>query len=236
MSMEKNVLSQRESGFQNKGEKSSKNSDNKNAPSIKTGIMGGTFNPVHNGHLVLAQMAKIQAGLDEVWFMPSKNPPHKVGQPILSEKVRMELLKLSIEDNRDFSICNMELLREGMSYTYESLLLLKEEHPFREFYFIMGADSLFEFDTWKNPGIILKNAVLLAGSRELAGKEKMKEKIQSLKEKYNPCRIELIDIPEFLISSSEIRRMAVEGKSLRYLVPEKARKYIEDNGIYLKKE
>lgn len=199
----------------------------------KVGIIGGTFNPVHNGHLLLSEMAISEAGLDGVWFLPAKNPPHKMGRDILSGEVRRKLLELAIEGNPSFSICDEELRREGLSYTYETLLALKRKHKDTEFYFIMGADSLFEFDTWKRPDIILENAVLLVGDRDLSGREKMEKKISSLKSMYGHCRIRLVDaMPEFLISSNEIRERTAEGKSIRYLVPENVREYIESRGLY----
>lgn len=201
-------------------------------PARRVGLMGGTFNPVHYGHLVLAEMAKSEAGLNEVWFLPSKNPPHKREQDILKENIRRKLLELSIKDNPDFSICDEELKREGISYTFETLLSLRKSYPLTEFCFIIGADSLFEFESWKNPGIILENAVLIAGSRNLAGKEKMEGKISSIKSRYKCLGIKLISMPEFSISSSEIRERIKEGRDIRYLLPKEAWEYILKENLY----
>lgn len=216
MSMEKNVRTKSVYSCRNK----------------KVGILGGTFNPVHCGHLLLAEMARTEAGLDEIWFLPAKNPPHKIGNNILSDEIRKELLELAIEGNPAFLICDEEYRREGVSYTFETLLSLRKKHEDTEFYFIMGADSLFEFDTWKSPEIILENAVLLVGNRDLTKLEKIEEKISVLKSMYGQCRILPVSFPDFLISSREIRRRTSEGKSIRYLVPEGVRKYIEDRGLY----
>lgn len=217
MLMEKNVLIPRE--YNSRNDK-------------KVGLMGGTFNPVHFGHLLLAEMAMSEAGLDEVWFLPAKNPPHKIGYDILSGEIRKELLKLAIEGNRAFSICDEELRREGISYTFETLLSLRKKYGNTEFYFIMGMDSLSEFVTWKRPDIILENSVLLVGDRDLAGRKKMEEKISMLKSMYEKCRIIPVSMPEFLISSKAIRARIAEGKSIRYLVPESVRNYIADRELY----
>ena len=166
MLMEKNVLSPKESNFQN----------NK-----RVGLIGGTFNPVHCGHLLLAEMAMSEAGLDEVWFLPAKNPPHKAGYDILPGEIRKKLIELAIEGNPTFSVCDEELSREGMSYTFETLLSLREKYTNTEFFFIMGMDSLCDFGGWKCPDIILQNSVLLVGDRNLAGRGKMEEMISILK-------------------------------------------------------
>ena len=118
----------------------------------KIGIMGGTFDPIHIGHLILGEAAYEQFGLDEVWFLPAGNPPHKrnrAGQA--KDAQRVEMVRRAIASNPHFVLCTKEMKDEGYTYSYRTLEAMRKEHPGTEFYFIIGADSLFYFDEWKNP-------------------------------------------------------------------------------------
>lgn len=113
----------------------------------RIGIMGGTFDPVHNGHLLLGRQARSEYGLDEIWYMPSHIPPHKKDHRITDGKDRLAMLELALEGISFSSVSDFEMKREGNTYTAQTLELLKEEYPEDKFYFIIGADSLFQLET-----------------------------------------------------------------------------------------
>ena len=175
---------------------------------MRIGIMGGTFDPIHNGHLMLGEYAYQQFHLDEVWYMPNGNPPHKSNPEIRKDlQDRAEMTRLAIEEIPYFRLCTYEMDRKETSYSYQTMEYFKETYPQDEFYFIIGADSLFNLETWKCPERLLKTAVILAAYRDDAGAPKeMRRQITYLKEKY-ACDIRLLRTPVMPVSSSEIRQM-----------------------------
>lgn len=197
----------------------------------KIGIMGGTFNPIHIGHLILAEQALDQYELDKILFMPSKKPPHKVNQPIESDYHRLELVKLAIENHPRFSISTMELEREGMTYTVDTLKILTKQYPNKKFFFIVGGDSIFQLETWYKPEEIMKMTHILAASRYGITEKRMIDQIQYLMEKYHGS-IELLKIPIIDISSNMIRTSISQGKSVRYYLPYSVLEYIINHGLY----
>lgn len=207
----------------------------------RVGILGGTLNPIHYGHLLIAEQAYCQYRLEYVQFMPSGNPPHKSGKAILSGQHRENMTKLAIADNMHFQYSDMELTRDGIIYTSDTLRILCEEHPNTEYYFILGADSLFSLETWHEPEEILKRSVIIAAGRpdgfnqELPLKDKINEQIAYLVKKYN-CKIEYMDSPLFDISSTAIRNMVSNQESVRYLIPPAVEQYIYDNNLYMDKK
>lgn len=196
----------------------------------RIGIMGGTFNPIHIGHLILAQKAYEEYNLDKVVFITSADPPHKSGN-IVSADVRARMVNLAIEDNQAFIHSDIEINREGYSYTYLTLLELKKMYTDTELYFILGADSLFYLEKWKEPEIIMKNAVILAANRNTVNEE-LYQKINDLKKDYN-ADIRIIDMPNIDVSSSNIRKQINDGKSVKYYIPDKALEFIKENKLYL---
>lgn len=197
----------------------------------KIGIMGGTFNPIHIGHLILAEQALDQYELDKILFMPSKKPPHKVNQPIESDYHRLELVKLAIENHPRFSISTMELEREGMTYTVDTLKILTKQYPNKKFFFIVGGDSIFQLETWYKPEEIMKMTHILAASRYGITEKRMIDQIQYLTETYHGS-IELLKIPIIDISSNMIRTSISQGKSVRYYLPYSVLEYIINHGLY----
>lgn len=198
---------------------------------VRVGILGGTFNPIHLGHLLTGECAYEQFELDEVVFMPSKTPPHKSIEENVSAKNRADMVKLAIEDNPHFTFSGMELERSGVTYTVDTLRLLNEMHPDREYYFIIGGDSLFSFHKWRETGEILKRVTVLAASRYGVPEENVQSQIDFLKKEFGG-RIEKIAMPTIDISSSGIRQKIKEGGDIRYYVPEDVRLYIQKNGLY----
>lgn len=198
---------------------------------MKIGIMGGTFNPIHHGHLILAQLAYEQVGLNTVLFMPSKNPPHKQMMEIVSDEHRLRMVELAIEDNEAFQISTIELEREGMTYTADTLIQLTNEYPEKTFYFIIGADSFFQFQSWMSPQIIADKCILVVAQRDAYKTDELKIQQKKLEEQYHVKSI-IIDMPNIDISSHALRERILEGKSIRYYIPEKVLEYIKEHDIY----
>lgn len=197
----------------------------------KIGIMGGTFNPIHYGHLILAESAYEQLGLDKVLFMPSKNPPHKNIPGKITQEQRVEMISLSIKNNPHFELSLLELEREGTTYTADTLTILTEENRDTDYYFIVGADSLMQLHTWSRPELVCKLCTIVAAERDDMDKEQLQGQIDMLKEYYN-AQIRLIDMPVVRISSSDIRSRVAGGKSIKYYLPDAVEKYISDNLLY----
>lgn len=197
----------------------------------KVGIMGGTFNPIHMGHLFIAERAREQFHLDEVIFMPSGTPYMKNEKDVLPKDIRVEMTKLAIEDNPFFDISTIEVDRERVTYTYETLEQLISNNESTEYYFIMGADSLWNIEDWKEPQKIFANCHILAAVRNNRPITEMEEQAAYLKDKYN-ASIFLLKCSNIEISSTMIRNMVKEGESIRYLVPETVYDYIIKNKLY----
>lgn len=197
----------------------------------KVGIMGGTFNPIHNGHLFLAEHACEQAGLDYVLFMPTFNPPHKAGIALVSGEHRINMVKLALKSNPKFKLSDLELNRPGLTYTSDTLEILKEREPDTEFYFIVGADSLMMMPHWRNPQTVFSLSVIVAGGRVDYSMEQLREQVKYLEATYNG-KIILLDMPIMEISSEKIRDRLSKNKSIRYYVPDEVIAYIEENKLY----
>ena len=197
----------------------------------KIGYLGGTFDPIHVGHLMLAEWAISAADLEEVWFIPTGQSYMKTDHFVLPGAERLHMVELAVEGNSKFKCLDMEILRQGYTYTYETVEELKSEHPDTEFYFIQGADCLFALDSWKYPDRILKSCIVLAAVRGDADLSCLEPKRRELLNKYGG-NIILLPFMQFSISSSEIRERVLEGKSIRYMVPDEVLKYIEDKGFY----
>ena len=200
---------------------------------MKIGIMGGTFDPIHNGHLVLGEYAYRQFDLDEVWFMPNGNPPHK--QKVMNKtdaKIRATMVELAIAGEEHFRVEMYEIERGGLSYSYQTMEHFKETRPEDHFYFIIGADSLFAFETWMKPDRILRTCTVLAAYRdEMNTREVMEDKIEDLKEKYS-ADIRLLETPLVPAASHELREKIRLGESITGMVPAAVEAYIYEHGLY----
>ena len=191
----------------------------------KIGILGGTFNPIHNGHLMLAKEAYEQHNLDKVWIMVSSNPPHKAGTTIVDVTDRNNMVKAAIEPYDFMEFSDYEQRREGFIYTAETLTLLKKDYPENEYYFIIGGDSLENIEKWYHPEIVLANCVLLAAGRDDLFNEALITRINELNAKYN-ADIRLIKMQPMDVSSTEIRAGDFDD------IPDSVRSYIYDNKLY----
>ena len=202
----------------------------------RIGIMGGTFDPIHIGHLILAECAYEQFQLESVLFLPSGNPPHKKHRHDgASDQERLDMTALAIRDNPHFTLDCEEMLRNGFTYTCETLRLMKEKHPDTDYYFIMGADSLMSFDSWKHPELISASCILLVAVRDQLETEKMQEKMKELHAKFG-SRIFLLGTPNLDISSTKLRECLRQKRSVRYFVPDPVLDYIKIKQIYQEPE
>ncbi len=172
----------------------------------RIGIMGGTFNPIHEGHVQIAKSAYSQYGLDEVWFMPNHIPAYKDKTGIASGADRLHMVELAIEHIPYFKPTDFELRRKGITYTWETLALLKEDYPEDSFFFIIGADSLFDFVHWKHPDRIVRMADILVAMRNQSTQEQLEETIQKLEMQYDCSCFHIIQCPMMDCSSSGIRK------------------------------
>lgn len=193
--------------------------------------MGGTFDPIHYGHLMLAQNALDTFMLDEILFVPSGTPWLKESTKVLSKNKRVSMTGIAIEDNPDFALSTIEIDREGNSYSYETVEELKKEQPDTDFYFIMGADSLLEIERWKHPDRLMADCTLLVAMRDDCDKEGLKKQIAYLTDKYQ-ADIRILPANRMDISSTRIRQMIQEGKSVRYMLPDQVIRFIQKNHLY----
>ncbi|MCI9395650.1 MAG: nicotinate (nicotinamide) nucleotide adenylyltransferase [Lachnospiraceae bacterium] len=224
----------------------------------RIGIMGGTFNPIHNGHLAIADKAREQFALEKVLFMPSGIPYMKDQREVLPIQTRCEMTALAIKDMPGFELSEMEASDAALgknTYTCDTLQKLKAADPEADYYFILGADSLYAMEDWKNPALIFQNCTVLAavrttvtlsvkdgtsesGMRE-SGKQTQEqqphfsEQVRYLQEKYH-ASVKLLEFAGMDISSTQIRAMVKAGKSLQGLVPEAVAVYIWQNHLYEK--
>ena len=187
---------------------------------MKIGILGGTFNPIHIGHLILAEEAREKLGLDKIIFVPAYLPPHKASSDIAPAATRFEMAKLATKGNRFFSVSDTEIKRDGRSYTIDTLREFKKKYPEDELFFIIGSDLLTYLADWKDLGEILKMVKFIAATRPGYALDKIPSYIHTL-----PIRA--VDISGFAI------RNCVRGKkSFRYLVPDEVYKFIISKKLY----
>lgn len=179
----------------------------------KVGLFGGTFDPVHHGHLIIAQTVMERASLDRMIFIPSARPPHKGEDIMFDAAVRFSLLSRALRDNEFFSVSDVEMRRKGLSYTIDTIREMKAQYPPEtEFFFLVGRDNLYEIQTWRNPRGILEECTVLVAERACPENRDIPRWIQE--------RVQRVQAPLIEISSTDIRQRLREGRSIRYLVPE----------------
>ncbi len=187
---------------------------------MKIGILGGTFNPIHIGHLILAEEAREKLGLDRIIFVPTNLPPHKLNGYIAPAKLRYEMVKRAVKSSRYFSVSDLEIKRDGRSYTIDTVKRFKNLYPGDELYFIIGSDLLKYIDEWKDLSEITSLVKFVAATRPGYALEKI------------PSYIATLPIRAVDISGFEIRQAIKNNKSFKYLVPETVFKYITRKGLY----
>lgn len=199
----------------------------------KIGILGGSFDPVHYGHLILAEQIRSAAGLNEVIFVPARISPFKLDSTPAEGEHRLNMIRLAIAGMSGLSVSDIEINNDEPSYTYETLIKLSNIYKDDELYFIAGADVIPTFDKWYRALDLFKEFKILIAYRKglKLKKSDLKKKISEYQKKYG-ADIELIRIPELEISSSDIRDRYEHGKSIRFLVPESVLSYMNDNRLY----
>lgn len=196
------------------------------------GIMGGTFDPIHYGHLVTAEGARVQFGLDRVWFVPSGHPPHKPAALVTPAKDRYEMTVLATVTNPFFEVSRIDIDRPGPTFTVDTLRLLQRELGQEvALYFITGADAILEILTWKDPDELLAMCQIIAASRPGFSLGKLESALGELYAKHS-SRIHLLQVPAMAISSTDIRARVGEDRPIRYLVPETVMHYVYKQGLY----
>lgn len=197
----------------------------------KVGIMGGTFNPVHIAHLILAEQCLEQFRLDNILFIPTGHPPHKDGDQVVEAVHRAAMVKLSIAGNPRFHYSDIEIQRNGYSYTTDTLQELHRLYPDTDFFFIMGADSLYYLEKWYEPQRILELATIVVANRDEHRKADLDERIRWLTEQFGG-KILGLRVPSLDISSKYIRSQIAAGNSVRYYIVDEVRQYIEKHALY----
>ncbi|MCR2820468.1 nicotinate-nucleotide adenylyltransferase [Lederbergia panacisoli] len=185
----------------------------------KVGILGGTFDPPHLGHLIIANEVLHRLQLDEIQFMPNQEPPHKERESHTTNRDRIRMLELAIQGNPFFSIEKIELERKGRSYTYDTIKMLVEQNPDDEYYFIIGADMVEYLPYWKEIDELMKMINFVGVNRPNYQLE-------------TPYPIIQIEVPFIEISSSMIRKRNKNGETINYLLPYGVIHYIEENQLY----
>ena len=196
---------------------------------MKIGLFGGTFDPIHNGHLWIAKNAYETYSLDKVLFIPSGISYMKSG--VLSVSHRVNMVKLAISDYPFFSLSTIESDKNQNSYSYETILELKKENPNDEFFFIIGFDSLKNMVKWKNPEIIFKEVTVLVAIRDDGNIDLIKEYIDEYSKEYGAC-IKIIQCEKIEVSSTQIRQDIINGNDVSKMLPSKVYNYIIDNRLY----
>jgi nicotinate-nucleotide adenylyltransferase len=187
---------------------------------MRIGVFGGTFDPVHLGHLILAEQCREQGRLDQVLFVPAARPPHKRDQELTPFAQRMEMLQLAIAGQPAFQVDELEKDRPGPSYTADTLEELHRRQPDAELFLLVGGDALRDLPSWHEPQRILARAKLLVMARAGAP-------VASA-----PVEVQRVEVPLIEISSTDVRRRVRDGRSVRYLIPRAVEAYVKEKGLY----
>lgn len=198
---------------------------------MKIGIIGGTFDPIHNGHLIISEYIRDYLSLDQIIFIPAGQPPHKANNVLVSPNHRFNMTELAIKDNQKFTVSDMEIRNKETSYTYSTIKKLIDENVASDYYFIIGADSLFSLDEWYKFSELTKIIKFALWERTGYYRDDIMDRIKYLKKVYE-TNISYIEGPIIEISSSHIRNRLKSKKSIKYLVPNLVLEYIEENNLY----
>jgi len=196
---------------------------------MRIGVFGGTFDPVHLAHLILAEQCREQARLDQVWFVPAARPPHKHEDELTPFERRVEMLQFAVAGQPAFRVEELEKDRAGPSYTADTLDELARRQPGNEWFLLVGSDTLRDLPTWHEPRRVVARAGLLVVARPgaaLVPAEELQAKLGA------PVRVQNIDVPLIDISSSDLRARVRRGRSIRYFVPRAVEMYVLEKKLY----
>jgi nicotinate-nucleotide adenylyltransferase len=200
---------------------------------MRLGIFGGSFDPVHFGHLLVAENCREQQKLDEVWFIPAATSPHKRQRAPAEARHRIEMLHLAVGGHEPFRVSTIEIDRGGISYTVETLERLHADDSGRELFLLLGADALADLPTWKDPKRICELALPLVVTRAYAPEPDFAVLVEFMsRERIAAAQAAQVKMPPIGIASSDIRRRVASGKSIRFRTPRAVEKYIETHGLY----
>jgi nicotinate-nucleotide adenylyltransferase len=201
---------------------------------MRIGIFGGTFDPVHLGHLILAEQCRDQARLEQVWFMPAAHPPHKAGPGLTRFEQRCDMLELAIAGHPSFRVERLERELPPPSYTSETLAELHRRHPADEFYLLMGSDGLPDLPTWHEPRCVIERAGLVVVPRPGVMLWTAERLAAALKLELSAVRLQFVACPMIEVASRELRRAIADGMSIRYMVPRSVEEYIRERKLYVR--
>jgi len=200
---------------------------------MRLGLFGGSFDPVHYGHLLLAEICREECHLDQVWFMPAATAPHKRNQGHASDSQRLEMLRLAIAGQETFQVSDVEIERGGISYTVDTLKVIRAQRPTDELFFLIGADSLDDFHNWREPKTICQLATIIVVDRHGSQRVDLERfAVFADPQRLEEIRKHRVEFPLIEISSTDIRHRAAAGKSIRFRLPRAVEKYIETNKLY----
>lgn len=200
---------------------------------MKTGIFGGTFNPVHKGHIMLAEYCMESVGLDRIIMIPTAVPPHKISKNLASENDRLNMCKLACRGKENFFVSDIEIKRQGKSYTYETLTQLKEIYPDDHLYTIMGADMFLTLDRWKNPKIIFEKSSIITIPRDEENKLELENFYNKVLKAMGASSI-ILPNPVMSVSSTFIRENLDNFNLISDMLDKGVYDYIIKNNLYRK--
>jgi len=195
--------------------------------------MGGSFDPVHYGHLILAETCREACELDEVWFVPAATPPHKIGQARAAARHRLAMLQLAVTDQPEYVVSAVEVERGGVSYTVDTLERLRADRPQASLNLLLGSDSLRDFPTWREPRRIAALATLVVVRRAGQSEHDVRRWCDELPNRLGGtanCRV--VEMPAIELSSSDLRQRVATGRSIRFRTPQLVEEYIDREGLY----
>lgn len=191
---------------------------------MDVGLFGGSFNPPHLAHLIVAEVARDQFGFREIWWIPNGTPPHKADDDLADAEHRLAMTRLATASNPHFRVCDVEIHREGPSYTVDTLRALQDAHPGTDFGLIIGSDSLDSFASWHRPDEIAERVSLIVYKRP--------GDLEAVAEPRFANGARYVAAPVLEVSGTEIRARRRAGRSIRYLVPESVRDYVDAHALY----
>lgn len=195
------------------------------------GVFGGSFNPLHIGHLIIAEHIRDEFHLEKVLFIPAKKPPHKVDKDMADARHRYNMVKIAIDDNPFFELSDLEINRDGFSYTADTLLAVRNQYPGKKIFFLCGADSVVNLPTWYHIDDIFKNAEMIVAGRKNTSNDEWMNMVKDFTGRYH-AKFHISNVPFIEFSSTQIRERIQNGLSIRYMVPEGVGRYITLHKLY----
>jgi nicotinate-nucleotide adenylyltransferase len=200
---------------------------------MRLGIYGGSFDPVHYGHLLLAESCREECRLDEIWFMPAGSPPHKMSGRLASARDRVAMLRLATSGHPAFRVDTREVDRGGVSYTVDSLEQIRSERPSDDLFLLLGADALADFPTWRSPARIAALAVLVTVRRAGSAAADLGRVAEAIGPAAHAQLVaHQVEMPQVDFSSRDLRARLSAGKSIRYRTPRPVERYLEESSLY----